>query len=112
MPAAGYDGGTAERKPTGGRKRAAREAGGAAARSDTSSKQHAATLRYLAELDRENHKDVHIPVPTKRKEKAASKGTIDILNYSILTAICHGGRRRYFLRIFMKLSRAQKQNDV
>lgn len=65
-------GGTAGRSASGARKRAVREVGGP--RGDTSSKQQAVTLRHLAELDRENQKDVHIPVPTKRKESSISKG--------------------------------------
>jgi zinc finger HIT domain-containing protein 1 len=73
VPAVGFDGPSGGRKASGVRKRAAREAA-AGARGDVSSRQKTATLRHLAELDRENHKDVHIPVPTKRKENAPSKG--------------------------------------
>ena len=63
------------RKPAGTRKRPARDAaGGGGGRGDVSLRQHNATLRHLAELDRENHRDVHIPVLTKRKENAPAKG--------------------------------------
>lgn len=41
----------------------------------SSSRQNTAILRHLAELDRENHKDTHIPIPTKQKG-ATAKGKI------------------------------------
>ncbi|KAI2111998.1 hypothetical protein LOZ42_004738 [Ophidiomyces ophidiicola] len=50
----------------GGRKRGARDA--AISRDEGSSRQQNAVLRRLAELDRDNHKDVHIPIPTKQKD--------------------------------------------
>ena len=65
------------RKPSGTRKRLARDAAGGrigGGRGDVSLRQHNATLRHLAELDRENHRDVHIPILTKRKENAPAKG--------------------------------------
>lgn len=72
------------RKPSGTRKRPARDTGGGGSGSararggggggDVSVRQHNATLRHLAELDRENHRDAHIPVVTKRRENAPNKG--------------------------------------
>lgn len=35
---------------------------------DTTAKQDAKILRGLAELDRENHRDVSIPIPTKQRD--------------------------------------------
>ncbi|MCJ1273342.1 hypothetical protein MMC21_001133, partial [Puttea exsequens] len=48
-------------QPTTGRKRAARNAGLVVG--DNTAKQQRATLQHLAELDRDSHKDVQIPVP-------------------------------------------------
>lgn len=72
VPDTGYGASSGPQKSSGGRKRAARETG--AGRSDNSSRQNTAILRHLAELDRENHKDTHIPIPTKQKDSAA-RGT-------------------------------------
>ncbi|KAE8354661.1 hypothetical protein BDV28DRAFT_130445 [Aspergillus coremiiformis] len=57
--------------PTIGRKRSIRDPG---SRGDVSSRQANAIIRHLAELDRENHKDVHIQIPVKQKD-AAGRGT-------------------------------------
>ncbi|OJJ50160.1 hypothetical protein ASPZODRAFT_1117064 [Penicilliopsis zonata CBS 506.65] len=54
--------------PAVGRKRGIREPGG---RGNLSSRQSNAIIRHLAELDRENHKDVQIPVPARQRETAA-----------------------------------------
>lgn len=62
-----FDPSKAAIKPTGGRKRGARELG-AGGRADITSRQNTAIVRHLAELDRENHKDVHIPIPAKKQE--------------------------------------------
>lgn len=65
------DGGVNQRasgkRTTGVRKRAAREVG---ARRDLTSRQRNAIAKQLEELDKENHKDVHIPVPHRQKEQA------------------------------------------
>ncbi|KAI4137727.1 MAG: hypothetical protein L6R39_007133 [Caloplaca ligustica] len=71
VPDNGYDPSKAAIQPTGARKRAARAAG--IAGGDTATRQHNATLRHLAELDKDNYRDVQIPVPARFKEKAGSK---------------------------------------
>ncbi|WEW58020.1 hypothetical protein PRK78_003487 [Emydomyces testavorans] len=60
---------TASGRATTGRTRGARDSG--TVRGDGSSRQQNAILKRLAELDRENHKDAHIPVPTKQKGATA-----------------------------------------
>lgn len=39
---------------------------------DLTARQQTAILRHLAELDRENHRDVQIPVPVKKGESVSS----------------------------------------
>ncbi|KAK2750587.1 hypothetical protein FQN57_002658 [Myotisia sp. PD_48] len=56
-----------------GRKRAAREI--ASGPSDLTSRQRGAIVKHLSELDKENHKDVHIPVPARQNRENAPKGT-------------------------------------
>ncbi|PGG97713.1 hypothetical protein AJ80_09648 [Polytolypa hystricis UAMH7299] len=74
----GAAGGSARRKASGGRKRVTRDLGGgggglgASSRAEASSRQNNAVLRHLAELDRENPKDTHVPVPTKQKDSSSS----------------------------------------
>ncbi|KAF7116468.1 hypothetical protein CNMCM5793_004756 [Aspergillus hiratsukae] len=69
VPDRGFDPAQAAITPTIGRKRAIRDGG----RTDLSSRQSNAIIRHLAELDRENHRDVHIPIPVKQKD--AARGT-------------------------------------
>lgn len=71
VPDNGYDPSKAAIQPSGTRKRAARTSG--VAGGDTTTRQHNATLRHLAELDKDNSRDVQIPVPARFKEKAGSK---------------------------------------
>lgn len=71
VPDRGFGPSKAAITPTVGRKRGIRDPGG---RGDVSSRQTNAIIRHLAELDRENHKDVHIPIPVKQKD-AAGRGT-------------------------------------
>ncbi|PYH46540.1 putative HIT finger domain protein [Aspergillus saccharolyticus JOP 1030-1] len=71
VPDRGFDPAKAAITPTIGRKRGIRDPG----RTDLSSRQTNAIVRHLAELDRENHRDVHIPVPVRQKEPAAPRGT-------------------------------------
>ncbi|KAI4252979.1 MAG: hypothetical protein LQ352_003976 [Teloschistes flavicans] len=71
VPDLGYDPSKNAIQPSGARKRAARTA--RIAGGDTSTRQQNAILRHLAELDRDNHRDVQIPVPARFKEKAGSK---------------------------------------
>ncbi|OJD15455.1 hypothetical protein AJ78_04296 [Emergomyces pasteurianus Ep9510] len=71
VPDATYGSSTGAGRSTGGRKRAVRELGGSGRTETSSSRQNTAILRHLAELDRENHKDTHIPIPTKQKGPTA-----------------------------------------
>lgn len=71
VPDNGYDPSKAAIQPSGARKRAARTAG--IAGGDTTTRQNNATLKHLAELDKDNYRDVQIPVPARFKEKAGSK---------------------------------------
>ncbi|KAL4887186.1 hypothetical protein BJY04DRAFT_48973 [Aspergillus karnatakaensis] len=61
--------------PSTGRKRGIRDP----ARTDVSSRQANAIVRHLAELDRENHKDVAIPIPVRQgggqPRESATRGT-------------------------------------
>jgi zinc finger HIT domain-containing protein 1 len=78
VPDTGFDPSKAVIKPTTGRKRGIREPGG---RSNLTSRQNTAIIRHLTELDRENHRDIHIPVPVKQKD-VAGRGVYLLLNYS------------------------------
>ncbi|KAL4895105.1 hypothetical protein BDV59DRAFT_200357 [Aspergillus ambiguus] len=66
----GFDPAKAAITPAIGRKRGIRDPG----RADLSSRQNNAIVRHLAELDRENHRDVLIPIPAKQKD-ASGRGT-------------------------------------
>lgn len=61
VPDTGFDPAKAAITPSLGRKRGVRDPAGGA-RGDLSSRQKNAIVRHLAELDRENHRDVAIPV--------------------------------------------------
>ncbi|KAF9888219.1 hypothetical protein FE257_009214 [Aspergillus nanangensis] len=67
----GFDPAKAAITPAIGRKRGIRDPG----RADISSRQNNAIVRHLAELDRENHRDIQIPVPVKQQKDAAGRGT-------------------------------------
>ncbi|KAL9598490.1 MAG: hypothetical protein Q9219_004463 [cf. Caloplaca sp. 3 TL-2023] len=71
VPDNGFDPSKAAIQPSGARKRAARIGG--VAGGDTTTRQNNATLKHLAELDKDNYRDVQIPVPARLKEKAGSK---------------------------------------
>ncbi|KAL8946040.1 MAG: hypothetical protein Q9222_007513 [Ikaeria aurantiellina] len=71
VPDNGYDPSKTAIQPSGSRKRAARTSG--IAGGDTTTRQQNATLRHLNELDKDNHRDVQIPVPARFKEKSGSK---------------------------------------
>ncbi|KGO74851.1 Zinc finger, HIT-type [Penicillium italicum] len=58
--------------PTLGRKRGIRDAGKGG---DISSRQANAIARHIAELDRENQRDVSIPAPVKQAREAGARGT-------------------------------------
>ena len=70
VPDRGFDPAQAAITPAIGRKRGIRDPGG---RGDLSSRENNAIVRHLAELDRENHRDVAIPIPVKQKD-AAGRG--------------------------------------
>ncbi|PLN81777.1 hypothetical protein BDW42DRAFT_168244 [Aspergillus taichungensis] len=67
----GFDPAKAAITPAVGRKRGIRDPG----RADLSSRQNNAIVRHLAELDRENHKDVSIPIPVKQQKDSGGRGT-------------------------------------
>ncbi|KAJ6128958.1 hypothetical protein N7471_010175 [Penicillium samsonianum] len=70
-PARGFDP-TQAMAPTLGRKRGIRDAGKGG---DISSRQANAIARHIAELDRENQRDVAIPAPVKQAREAGARGT-------------------------------------
>ncbi|GJP96002.1 hypothetical protein AnigIFM63604_006964 [Aspergillus niger] len=70
VPDRGFDPAKAAITPAIGRKRGIRDPG----RADISSRQNNAIVRHLAELDRENHRDVQISIPVKQKD-ASGRGT-------------------------------------
>ncbi|KAL4970699.1 putative HIT finger domain protein [Aspergillus stella-maris] len=72
IPSKGFDPSKAA-LPTTGRKRGIRDP----SRTDVSSRQANAIARHLAELDRENHRDVAIPIPARKDgpRESATRGT-------------------------------------
>ncbi|KAJ5773271.1 hypothetical protein N7457_008167 [Penicillium paradoxum] len=70
-PSRGFDP-TQAMAPTLGRKRGIRDAGKGG---DISSRQANAIARHIAELDRENQRDVSIPAPVKQAREAGARGT-------------------------------------
>lgn len=68
----GYDPSKAAIQPTGVRKRAARTSGIAGGNSTT--RQQNAILKHIAELDRDNYRDVQITIPNKTTENAPKPG--------------------------------------
>ncbi|KAL8780072.1 MAG: hypothetical protein Q9213_006631 [Squamulea squamosa] len=71
VPDDGFDPSKTAIQPSGARKRAARTAG--LAGGDTTARQQNATLKHLLELDKDNHRDVHITVPARFKDKIGAK---------------------------------------
>jgi zinc finger HIT domain-containing protein 1 len=67
VPDTGFDPAQAAIAPSLGRKRGVRDP----ARGDLSSRQKNAIVRHLAELDRENHRDVAIPVKAREGRSTA-----------------------------------------
>ncbi|KAJ5595052.1 uncharacterized protein N7459_001260 [Penicillium hispanicum] len=67
-----FDPAKAAMAPALGRKRGIRDAGKGG---DISSRRANAIVRHIAELDRENQRDVQIPVPVKQAKEAGSRGT-------------------------------------
>jgi zinc finger HIT domain-containing protein 1 len=72
VPDNGYDPSKVAIQPSGARKRAARASG--AAVGDATNRQQNAVLKHLADLDKENHRDVQVAVPSKHKD-TTSRGT-------------------------------------
>ncbi|KAL8672858.1 MAG: hypothetical protein Q9168_002696 [Polycauliona sp. 1 TL-2023] len=71
VPDLGFDPSKTAIQPSGARKRAARTAGLTAG--DTTARQQNATLKHLLELDKDNSRDVQIPVPARFKDKTGPK---------------------------------------
>ncbi|MCJ1473339.1 hypothetical protein MMC13_001990 [Lambiella insularis] len=72
VPDTGYDPSKAPIQASGSRKRNARIAGPGGG--DTTARQNNAILKRLADLDKDNSKDVHISIPNKNKDGRAAKG--------------------------------------
>ena len=68
VPDTGYDPSKVALQPSGARKRAARASG--IGSSDNTARQNNAIAKHLAELDKENHKDVQIAVPVRQRDGA------------------------------------------
>lgn len=86
VPDIGYDPSKVAIQPSGARKRAARAS--ALAIGDTTTRQQSAILKHLAELDKDNHRDVHIAVPSKQKE-IAGKGKLPRSPQKFRIKTCH-----------------------
>ncbi len=72
VPDNGYDPSKVAIQPSGARKRAARASGVSVG--DATNRQQNAVLKHLADLDKENHRDVQVLVPSKQKD-TTSRGT-------------------------------------
>lgn len=77
VPDNGYDPSKIAIQPTGARKRAARTS--TLASGDSSTRKQNAVLKHLAELDKDNHHNLQIPVPAKPKDNA-NKSTFNPAN--------------------------------
>lgn len=86
VPDNGYDPSKVAIQPSGARKRAARAS--ALAIGDTTTRQQSAILKHLAELDKDNLRDVQIAVPSKQKE-CAGKGNLSHSPQKFRIKICH-----------------------
>lgn len=73
VPDNGYDPSKVAIQPSGARKRAARTSGLGVG--DSTTRQQNAVLKHLADLDKDSHRDVQIPVPSKQKD-ALSRGKV------------------------------------
>ncbi|MCJ1305701.1 hypothetical protein MMC08_008517, partial [Hypocenomyce scalaris] len=76
VPDTGYDPSKVALQPSGARKRAARASNIRGGESTT--RQNNAVLKHLAELDKDNHRDVQIAVPIRQRDAAGrvSKGKV------------------------------------
>ena len=75
VPDTGYDPSKAPIQPSGARQRAAR-ANTFGDGQEMSAKQNNAVVKRLEELDKDNHRDLHIPVPIKQKDGAGRGRTL------------------------------------
>ncbi|KAI9673964.1 MAG: hypothetical protein M1817_002170 [Caeruleum heppii] len=77
VPDTGFDPSKAAIQPSGARHRAARKATVPSGQ-ETSARQTNAILKHLAELDRDFHREVHIPIPNRQKDGAGrgSRGKV------------------------------------
>ena len=66
VPDTGYDPSKAPIQPSGARKRNARTVG--ITGGDSTARQTNALMKRLADLDKDNHKDVQIVLPTRQKD--------------------------------------------
>lgn len=66
VPDNGYDPSKIAIQPTGARKRAARTSG--ITGGDTTTRQQNAILKHLADLDKDNHREIQILIPNKQKD--------------------------------------------
>lgn len=71
VPDTGFDPSKVAIQPTGRKRKAARAFGGPAVRSDAlSQRQNNIIIKHIAELDKENHREVNIPIPARKKDGA------------------------------------------
>ncbi|KAI9834422.1 MAG: hypothetical protein M1838_005497 [Thelocarpon superellum] len=77
VPDTGFDPSKAPIQASGSRQRAARQVAVAGGH-EGSVRQHNAILRHLADLDKDNHREVQIPVPVRQRDGAgrASRGKV------------------------------------
>ncbi|KAI9786779.1 MAG: hypothetical protein M1816_007786 [Peltula sp. TS41687] len=78
VPDTGYDPSKIAIQPSGARQRATRGATLGGDGPEMSVKQNNAIIKHLAELDKDNHRDVHIPIPVRQKDGAGriSRGKV------------------------------------
>ncbi|KAI9795801.1 MAG: hypothetical protein M1833_006822 [Piccolia ochrophora] len=91
VPDTGYDPSKASLAPSStSRKRTTRvqKSGGGIGGSELTARQQNAILKHLVELDRDNHRDTHIPVPVKARDGAGrvSRGKLTPAVRRILTS--------------------------
>ncbi|EAA64927.1 hypothetical protein AN2095.2 [Aspergillus nidulans FGSC A4] len=96
VPDKGFDPAKAAIAPTTGRKRGIRDP----ARTDVSSRQANAIVRHLAELDRENHRDVAIAIPARKDSQPRESATRESRNRLLR---CHAGAQHQL---------PQRQNQI
>lgn len=87
VPDTGFDPAKAAITPALGRKRRTGDAGGGGGGGDLSARQKNAIIRHLAELDRENHRDVPIPV----RASTGGRGMDIIFTYNGWVVGCMDG---------------------